>query len=30
MRFHQTFSTNHTGAFIYDTFADIIAAITTT
>lgn len=30
MRFHQTFSTNHTGAFIYDSFADIIAAITTT
>jgi HK97 family phage major capsid protein len=30
MRFHQTFSTNHTGAFIYDTFADIVAAITTT
>jgi len=30
MRFHQTFSGNHTGAFIYDTFADIIAAITTT
>jgi len=30
MRFHQTFSTNHTGAFIYDTFATIPAAITTT
>lgn len=30
MRFHQTFSTNHTGAFIYDAFADIVAAITTT
>jgi HK97 family phage major capsid protein len=30
MRFHQTFSTNHTGAFIYDSFADIVAAITTT
>jgi len=30
MRFHQTFSTNHTGAFIYDAFSDIIAAITTT
>lgn len=30
MRFHQTFATNHTGAFIYDSFADIVAAITTT
>lgn len=30
MRFHQRFSANHTGAFIYDSFADIIAAITTT
>jgi HK97 family phage major capsid protein len=30
MRFHQTFSSNHTGAFIYDSFADIVAAITTT
>jgi HK97 family phage major capsid protein len=30
MRFHKTFSTNHTGAFIYDSFADIVAAITTT
>ena len=30
MRFHQRFSSNHTGAFIYDSFADIIAAITTT
>lgn len=30
MRFHQRFSTNHTGAFIYDDFSDIIAAITTT
>lgn len=30
MRFHQTFATNHTGAFIYDAFADIVAAITTT
>lgn len=30
MRFHQTFSGNHEGAFIYDSFADIIAAITTT
>lgn len=30
MRFHQVFSTNHTGAFIYDAFADIVAAITTT
>lgn len=30
MRFHQTFSTNHTGAFIYDAFADIQALITTT
>lgn len=30
MRFHQTFSTNHTGAFIYDAFSDIVAAITTT
>jgi len=30
MRFHQYFSANHTGAFVYDSFADIIAAITTT
>lgn len=30
MRFHQVFSTNHTGAFIYDDFSDIVAAITTT
>ncbi len=30
MRFHQFFSANHTGAFIYDAFADITAAITTT
>lgn len=30
MRFHQRFSANHTGAFIYDAFADIVAAITTT
>lgn len=30
MRFHQTFSTNHTGAFIYEDFATIQAAITTT
>lgn len=30
MRFHQTFSANHEGAFIYDSFTDIIAAITTT
>lgn len=30
MRFHQYFSANHTGAFIYDSFADIVAAITTT
>lgn len=30
MRFHQRFSANHTGAFIYDSFSDIIAAITTT
>lgn len=30
MRFHQTFASNHTGAFIYDTFANIQAAITTT
>ena len=30
MRFHQYFSANHTGAFIYDTFATITAAITTT
>lgn len=30
MRFHQYFSENHTGAFIYDSFADIVAAITTT
>ncbi len=30
MRFHQYFSANHTGAFIYDAFADITAAITTT
>ncbi len=30
MRFHQFMSANHTGAFIYDSFADIIAAITTT
>lgn len=30
MRFHQYFSANHTGAFIYDAFADIQAAITTT
>lgn len=30
MRFHQRFSSNHTGAFIYDAFADIVAAITTT
>jgi HK97 family phage major capsid protein len=30
MRFHQRFSSNHTAAFIYDSFADIIAAITTT
>lgn len=30
MRFHQYFSANHTGAFIYDAFSDIVAAITTT
>lgn len=30
MRFHQYFSENHAGAFIYDAFADIVAAITTT
>lgn len=30
MRFHQYFSDNHVGAFIYDEFADIQAAITTT
>ncbi len=28
MRIHQFFSENHTGAFIYDTFANIKAAIT--
>lgn len=28
MRLHQIFSENHTGAFIYDTFANIKAAIT--
>lgn len=28
MRIHQFFSENHTGAFIYDTFANIEAAIT--
>jgi HK97 family phage major capsid protein len=27
-RFHQRFSSNHVGAFIYDTFADIKTAIT--
>ena len=27
MRLHQYFSENYTGAFIYDSFADIIAAI---
>lgn len=30
MRFHQLFGSNDAGAFIYDTFANIIAAITTT
>lgn len=30
MRFHQFFGANDTGAFIYDSFADIVAAITTT
>jgi len=30
MRFHQYFSANHAGAFIYDSFADVTAAITTT
>ena len=30
MRFHQLFGANDTGAFIYDSFADIVAAITTT
>ncbi|MES2287761.1 MAG: phage major capsid protein [Bacteroidota bacterium] len=29
MRLHQYFSENHTGAFIYDTFANIETAITT-
>lgn len=30
MRFHSYLSANNTGAFIYDSFADVIAAITTT
>ena len=29
MKLHQYFSENHTGAFIYDTFANIETAITT-
>ena len=29
MRIHQFFSENHTGAFIYDSFANVKTAITT-